>query len=442
MKSGIVAASAALVSVVAASAHPAHAGFHLRRGGYPAEESCVVHTTTVYVTAGPSPSSAPNTTEVYVIPSPVPETSSAPAYTPVPLPSISEAPKPSSKSEYVPAPAPSSKSEYVPAPAPSTSEKPVPTSYKPVPTTKEAEKPKPTKEAEKPKPSKPAHGGGHGSHITPNGQKWSLTYTPYADNGDCRTDSVIKADIVKIAGWGYTTIRVYSVDCGVFESVVPAAEAAGLKIIYGVFLDAANGPDSEAANEQLNAIIDNAGKDSTAMIIIGNEFSFNGGSLEGLVSYVKKARQQIYAAGFSEEIPVTTTETVGVMTTPGNEIICEALDVLTVQIHPFFDYNTDAADAGDFALSQLEMAAKVCPEAAEKGMYITEIGWPHTGSNNGKAHATPEAQLTAIKSIVEKVGDISCLLSYQDDGWKSKFGASDKFGVETNFGCGTIVADL
>ena len=51
MKSGIVAASAALVSVVAASAHPAHVGFHLRRGGYPEEASCVVHTTTVYVTA-------------------------------------------------------------------------------------------------------------------------------------------------------------------------------------------------------------------------------------------------------------------------------------------------------------------------------------------------------------------------------------------------------
>ena len=364
------------------------------------------------------------------MPSPVPETTTL-AYTPVPLPETSE--KPSSKSEYVPAPAPSSKTEYVPAPKP-TSEKPVPTSYKPAPTT--------SKQAEKPKPSKPAHGSGGYGHLVPNGQKLSMTYTPYADNGDCRTDSVIKADVSKIAQWGYTTIRVYSVDCGVFESVVPAAEAAGLKIIYGVYLDAANGPDSDAANEQLHAIIEGANHDSTAMIIIGNEYSFNGGGLEGLVAYVKKARQQIYAAGFPKEIPVTTTETVGVMVTPGNEIICEALDVLTVQIHPFFDYNTDAADAGDFALSQLEKAAKVCPEAAAKGMYITEIGWPHKGSNNGKAEATPEAQQKAIKSIVEKVGDIACLLSYEDDGWKSKFGASDKFGVETNFGCGTVVANL
>jgi exo-beta-1,3-glucanase (GH17 family) len=361
-----------------------------------------------------------------VIPSPVPETT----YVPAPLPETSA--KPSTKSEYVPAPVPSSKTEYVPAPVP-TSDKPVPTSYKPVPT---------TKEAEKPKPSQPAHGGGYGSHITPNGQKWSLTYTPYADNGDCRSASVIKADVAKIAKWGYTTIRVYSVDCGVFESVVPAAEAVGLKIIYGVFLDSTNGPDSEGANEQLQAIIDNASKESTAMIIIGNEYSFGGGSLSGLVAYVKKARQQIYAAGFPKDIPVTTTETVGVMVTPGNEIICEALDVLTVQIHPFFDFNTDAADAGTFALSQLEMAAKVCPEAAAKGMYITEIGWPHTGKENGKAKATPEAQKEAIKSIVEKVGDIACLLSYEDDGWKSKFGASDKFGVETNFGCGEIVANL
>lgn len=323
----------------------------------------------------------------------------------------------------------------MPVPKP-TSDKPVPTVYKPVPAT--------SQEAEKPKPSKPAHGGGggYGSHIVPNGQKWSLTYTPYADNGDCRSESVIKADIAKIAKWGYTTIRVYSVDCHVFEWVLPAAETAGLKIIYGVFLDAENGPDSPGANEQLDAIIENASKDSTAMIIIGNEYSFGGGSLSGLVSYVKKARQQIYAAGFPKDIPVTTAETVGVLVTPGNEIICEALDVLTVQIHPFFDVNTDAADAGTFALSQLEMAAKICPEAAAKGMYITEIGWPHDGKKNGKAEATAEAQQKAIKSIVEKVGDIACLLSYEDDGWKSKFGDSDKFGVETNFGCGTIVAGL
>ncbi|KAF2682874.1 glycoside hydrolase family 17 protein [Lentithecium fluviatile CBS 122367] len=327
MKAGIVAASAVIIGTVAASAHKAHAGLHLRRGGYAAaEESCVVHTTTVYVTASP--------------------------------------------------------------------------------------------------------------------KRWSLTYTPYADNGDCRTDSVIKSDVAKIAKWGYTTIRVYSVDCGVFESVVPAAEASGLKVIYGVYLDSANGPDSAAANEQLDAIIKDAPKDSTAMIIIGNEYVFNGGSITALVTYVKKAREQIYAAGFPKDIPVTTTETVGTMETPGNEVICEALDVLTVQIHPFFDYNTEASQAGDFALSQLEKAAAICPEAAAKGKYITEIGWPHGGSQNGNAIASPSEQVKAIKSIVEKVGDIACLLSYEDDGWKSKFGASDKFGVETKFGCGTVVASL
>lgn len=415
MKAGFVAASAALVGSVTAGAH---GSFHLRRG-YPVEESCVVHTETVYVTATPMPSLAPNTTSIYVVPSPAPETST-PCTTSTPVPE-----KPSSKSEYVPEKP--TTSAYVPPP-------PKPTTYKPAPT--------PSAPAPQPKPSKPAHGGYGAGHITPNGHKWAITYTPYADNGDCRSADVIKSDISKIAKWGYTTIRVYSVDCGVFETVVPAAEECGLKIIYGVFLDAANGPDSPAANEQLDAIIKGAGKDSTAMVIIGNEYVFNGGSLPALVSYVKKCREAIYAAGFSTEIPVTTTETVGVMEQPGNEAICEALAVLTVQIHPFFDYNTEASQAGEFALTQLEMAAKVCPEAAKKGKYITEIGWPHDGSQNGKAIASKEAQREAIKSIVEKVGDVSCLLSYADDGWKSKFGASDKFGVETNFGCGDVVSSL
>jgi hypothetical protein len=48
MKASIVAA--ALVGSVAASQHKAHAGFHMRRGGYAADEVCTVYTT-VYVTA-------------------------------------------------------------------------------------------------------------------------------------------------------------------------------------------------------------------------------------------------------------------------------------------------------------------------------------------------------------------------------------------------------
>jgi hypothetical protein len=46
MKASIVATSAALVGSVAASAHKAHAEFHLR--GYAAEEICTAYTT-VYV---------------------------------------------------------------------------------------------------------------------------------------------------------------------------------------------------------------------------------------------------------------------------------------------------------------------------------------------------------------------------------------------------------
>lgn len=53
MKGAIIAASAALIGSAAAASHKAHAGFHLRRGGYAAEEGVckTMYTTTVYVTA-------------------------------------------------------------------------------------------------------------------------------------------------------------------------------------------------------------------------------------------------------------------------------------------------------------------------------------------------------------------------------------------------------
>ncbi len=46
-----------------------------------------------------------------------------------------------------------------------------------------------------------------------------------------------------------------------------------------------------------------------------------------------------------------------------------------------------ADQAGDFALQQLVQAAQVCPGAAAKGKYITEIGWPSAGNSNGNAVA-------------------------------------------------------
>ncbi|KAI8940187.1 hypothetical protein NX059_003894 [Plenodomus lindquistii] len=386
-------------------------------------------------------------------PAPKPETpkpvSSAAAYPPAPQP---EAPKPvSSAAAYPPAPKPeapkpvSSAAAYPPAPKP---EAPKPSSsaaaYTPVP---KPEAPKPSssaaaspskpvssKAADKPKPT-----GGYSSsgHITTNGDKWAMTYTPYANSGDCKTPAEIKDDIKKISELGFTTIRSYSTDCGVFETVVPECQKYGLKVIYGIFLEGpGKGPFSEYANAQLDDIAKKAPKDSVAMVIVGNECMFNNNcEATELASYIDHVRDELHSCGFPKDIAVTTTEPVGTWEEKG-AALCDHIDIFTVQVHPYFTSSISAEEAGDFAAQQLEQAAKVCPEAAAKGKYITEIGWPSAGQSNGKAIAGVSEQKTAMTKIMEKVGSEACLFSFQNDGWKDP-GA---LGVEQHFGCIEAIA--
>jgi exo-beta-1,3-glucanase (GH17 family) len=89
--------------------------------------------------------------------------------------------------------------------------------------------------------------------------------------------------VIKTSELGFTTIRSYSTDCSVFESVVPECQKYGLKVIYGILLEVGDkGPFSEYANDQLNYIKEKAPKDSVAMVIVENECIFNNNCCNGL----------------------------------------------------------------------------------------------------------------------------------------------------------------
>ena len=368
------------------------------------EKNTPIVPSSIYVKPTPS-----KPAEVYTPPAPPKESSKAvPAYTPAPVPS-----KPAEKPQPVPA--------YTPAPAPS----------------KPAEKPKPvpasSKAADKPKPT-----GGYssGDRIVVNGHKWAITYTPYANDGQCKSEGAIKSDIKKIHDMGFTTIRSYSTDCGVFQYVVPECQKYGLKVIYGIFLEGAGkGTFSDYANQQLEEIKNKAPKDSVSMVIVGNECMFNNNcQATELASYIDYVRKELQGAGFPSDIAITTTEPVNVWEEKG-AALCDHIDVFAVQVHPYFTSSVSADMAGDFAKQQLEQAKKVCPGAAAKGAYITEIGWPAGGNDNGAAKANPEAQKVAMKTIQDTVGYESCLFSFQDDGWKHP----GELGVEQHFGCADVL---
>jgi exo-beta-1,3-glucanase (GH17 family) len=419
---------------------------------------------TVVVSPSPKPE-APKSTPVYEAPKP-----STPAYeAPKSSAPVYEAPKPSTPAYETPkssapvyeAPklstpayeAPKSSAPVYEAPKPSTPAYEAPKSSAPVyeapkPSTPAYEAPKSSApaysapaytpvvssksvESVKPKPSDTPSYGGSGRVVT-KGDKWAMTYTPYTKDGQCKSKSEVDSDISEIAKLGFTTIRCYSTDCGVFENVAPACKSHGLKIILGIFFEAGGkGPFSDYAEKQLTEIKNGAPKDDLVMVIVGNECIFNGiCDAEQLGSYIDHVRTELHGCGFSKEIAITTTEPVNIWEEKG-AALCSHIDVFTCQVHPFFTSRITPSEAGEFAAQQLEQAAKVCPEAAKKGKYITEIGWPSQGETNGAAIPGPSQQKEAIKSILAKVGKESVLFSFQDDSWKP-YGA---FGVERYFGC-------
>lgn len=355
------------------------------------------------------------------------------------IPAVPAAPKPEapvSKPSYPAAPkpeAPVSKPSYPAAPKPEApvSQPPYSAAPKPqVPVSQPASSAQasPTKSAEQ---SVSTGSYSSSSHIKTNGDKWAITYTPYATNGQCKGQDEVKDDIKKISELGFTTIRSYSTDCGVFENVVPECQKHGLKVIYGIFLEAGGkGTFSQHAEDQLNAIKDKAPKDSVAMVIVGNEcMSNNNCQPAELASYIDHVRNVLRGAGFPQDIAITTTETVGTWEQKG-AALCDHIDVFAVQVQPYFTQSISPDQAGDFAAEQLEQAAKVCPGPASKGKFISEIGWPSAGSANGKAVAGVSEQKTAMQKIQEKVGAKACLFSYQNDEWKPP----GVFNVEQNFG--------
>ncbi|EUC48714.1 glycoside hydrolase family 17 protein [Bipolaris oryzae ATCC 44560] len=360
----------------------------------------------------------------------VPASTSCSEETPKPTGPAPGVPQQSQPPAY-PAVPQQSQPSYPGVPQPPKESKPAQT-----PSVPDVNKPKPTPSSSsvQPKPTKPS--GGNGNIVT-NGDKWSITYTPYAQSGQCKEAAEVASDIAKIAGLGFTTIRAYNTDCGVFENVVPECQKHGLKIIYGIFLEAGDkGCFSEYANKQLSDIKNKAPKDSIAMVIVGNECMFNGNCQpEQLASYIDHVRDELRGAGFPSTVPVTTTEPVDVWETKG-AALCDHIDVFVCQVQPYFTQSVTAEMAGSFAAQQLEQASKVCPGAAARGAYIGEIGWPSQGQTNGMAVASHDAQRTAMQKIQEAVGSKASVFSFQDDTWKP----AGAYGVEQHFGCVDVLA--
>ncbi|KAL3478957.1 putative beta-glucosidase btgE [Aspergillus californicus] len=255
-----------------------------------------------------------------------------------------------------------------------------------------------------------------------------MTFTPYDSDGGCMSKANVLEQVGLIKQKGFTHVRVYGTDCHTLEYVGAACEAHSLMMILGVTVESGTG--LEGARPQFSEIVSWGKWDLVSLIAVGNEVvNSRIDSAANLASFVSDAASAFQAGGYTGQ--VTTAETIDTWLDNG-ATLCPVVDVLGANLHPFFNPEFTASEAGTLVSNQISDLKKVC---SGKDVINLETGWPNGGDTNGKAIPGKSEQATAIKSLVEKVGDVSVFFSYADDPWKVKFKSSDTYNVETHWGC-------
>lgn len=277
-----------------------------------------------------------------------------------------------------------------------------------------------------PKPSGGSGGGYPG--ITPNGNSWGLTYSPYTAQGGCKDAGVVAKDLAIIAAKGFSTVRVYSTDCNTLENIGKSARDNGLKLILGVWISSTG---IGAAKGQVDDIVKWGQWDLVELIVVGNEVIFNNIASAGdLAGFISSSTWAFKAAGYTG--PVTTTEPLSVWEDTKNAAaLGGVIDVVGANLYAFFNAQISADKAGKFIQDQINILNGLF---SGKPIYVLESGWPHGGNANGAAVPSPENQAIALKGIQSAVGAQVVFLSYEDEPWKEP----GQFGVEQFWGCANV----
>lgn len=257
---------------------------------------------------------------------------------------------------------------------------------------------------------------------------FGVAYAPYNADGSCKSASQVMDDFTLLAKT-YGLVRVYGVDCDQIPAVYAAAKANNLKIMYGLF-------SLDNLGDQVATLTDGIESDwsNVDTVSVGNELVNNGqASPQQIQDALTAARQLLSSAGWTG--PVVTVDTfVAALAHPE---LCALSDYCAVNIHPFFDPNTPADQAGKFVLNMVQaLRTKLGNPTAR--VRVTESGWPWQGSSNGQAVPGVDQQAAAISSIQSAFADNPedmVLFSAFNDRWKvaapETFYAEQFWGMET-----------
>ncbi|KAI0836811.1 glycoside hydrolase family 17 protein [Hypoxylon sp. FL0890] len=269
-----------------------------------------------------------------------------------------------------------------------------------------------------PPPSPPVSGGGalHG-----------VTYSPYKGAGGCKSAADVDKDFALVAK-DYGVIRLYGVDCDQVATAYAAAKKHGNKLFLGIF-------DINSVEQAVSTMAAGVNHDWSIVdtVSVGNELVNNGGAtVSQSLAALSQARTALRAAGYQGPVVIVDTF-VAILAHPE---LCDQSDYCAANIHPFFDPNTGAHQAGSFVTS---IVGKIRSKLADKSkrIVVTETGWPWQGEANGAAVPGMDQQSAALSSIKSAYADNASdviLFTAFNDMWKKPAAAT--FMAEQFWGMG------
>ncbi|KAI4955634.1 hypothetical protein J4E91_001495 [Alternaria rosae] len=255
-----------------------------------------------------------------------------------------------------------------------------------------------------------------------------ITWDAYSSSANCKTPDEFASEFSSMTD--YKVIRIYGMDCNQIPLAIQNAQKNGQKLMGGAYLDPSGGGEdlSQVIKAYKSAIDQYAGGnwDVIQLFAVENErVNERRMTSSQVVDAIGQARTQLRSVGYNG--PVGAVETAPA--TLDNPAICGASDVVMVNIHAFFDRNTQAQDAGTFVKSQVERVRAAC---SNKRLIVTESGWPRQGNANGAAVPSPENQRIALDSLRASFnGDLFFFSAYNSE-WKSD--SASTFNAERYWG--------
>lgn len=194
--------------------------------------------------------------------------------------------------------------------------------------------------------------GSAGGGLVPRADKPGIVYSPYNNDGTCKSTSDVASDIADINRLGFGKVRIYGVDCNQVSNVLVAVKPFGIRVFLGIF-------DMGQCESQLAQLIQSVAGDwsSVYAIAIGNEQVNSGAmSVAAMVGKVNTSRTVLRAAGYAG--PVVTVDTwVAIIANPA---LCQCSDFAAVNCHPFFDGGVVPSTAGQFMSDSIAKVQSAC----------------------------------------------------------------------------------